>query len=280
MAQWRPSIYEFVDFRAYLKAYYEAAKANLRQFSYRYFSRRAGFASPNFLKLVIDGQRNLGRDSVDQVAEALQLDADETTFFANLVAFNQADTDAERNRYFERLAASRRFRAAQHLDGDLFEYLSHWYYPAIREMAARADFRDDPAWIASQLQPPVKPSQASAALDTLLRLGLLERSEGRIVRGEATLTSGHEVRALGVANYHRQMLERAAESIELIASEERDLSAMTVCIGAPLVPELKRRLREFRETLMDLCDREAEPDLVYQLNIQLFPLTRGKGEKP
>jgi uncharacterized protein (TIGR02147 family) len=278
MAQWRPSIYDFVDYRAYLKAYYEAAKDNLRQFSYRYFSRRAGFSSPNFLKLVIDGQRNLGRDSVDQVAGALQLDPDETAFFANLVAFNQAENDAERNRHFERLAASKRFREAQHLDGDLFEYLSHWYYPAIREMAARADFRDDPGWIAGQLQPPVKPSQAGAALDTLLRLGLLQREGGRIVRGEATLTSGHEVRALGVANYHRQMLERAAESIELVSSEERDLSAMTVCVGAELIPEIKRRLREFRETLMDVCDREAEPEVVYQLNIQLFPLSRRSGE--
>lgn len=43
--RWKPDIFEFLDYRAFLGAYYEAAKANQPQFSYRYFSRRAGFAS-------------------------------------------------------------------------------------------------------------------------------------------------------------------------------------------------------------------------------------------
>lgn len=279
MSDWRPVVFDFIDYRTFLKAYYEAAKVNVPSFSYRYFSRRAGFSSPNFLKLVIDGKRNLGSDSVDQIGEAIRLTAEEQHFFANLVGFNQATTASDKNRHFERLAASRRFREAQQLHGALFEYLSHWYYPAIREMTARPDFREDARWIAAALVPAIKPSQAATALETLLRLGLLERDrEGRIVRGDPTITSGHEVRALGVGNYHRQMLERAAEAIELVDSERRDLSAMTVCVNAASIPEIKRRLREFRETLLDFCDRDQNPETVYQINIQLFPLTRDDGD--
>src|SRR5688572_31768618 len=45
---------------------------------------------------------------------------------------------------------------------------------------------------------------------------------GRVQRGEPTLTTEHEIRSLAVAAFHRQMIERAAESIETVKrSEER-----------------------------------------------------------
>jgi len=93
--------------------YYEAAKAHSRVFSYRYFSRKAGYNSPNFLKLVIDGERNISTDSIERFADALGLTLSERRFFANLVAFNQAETAEEKNEAFERVSASRRFRQAR-----------------------------------------------------------------------------------------------------------------------------------------------------------------------
>jgi uncharacterized protein (TIGR02147 family) len=146
-------------------------------------------------------------------------------------------------------------------------------------MVARSDFREDPVWIASELVPSIKPAEASTALGVLIELGLVERdSAGRLSRGEQTITSGHEVRALGVTNYHRQMLERAADSIEAIPSEDRDLSAMTVCVAQRTVPELKRRLQDFREQFMAFCDNDPDPEVVYQINIQLFPMSKYRGE--
>lgn len=275
MADWKPDIFAYLDYREYLADYYTAAKANSRAFSYRWFSRRAGFSSPNFLKLVIDGQRNLGTDSVDRFADALGLDASASEFFGNLVAFNQAETADEKNEAFERVAASRRFRRARRLDRAFFDYLSNWYYPAIREMVARTDFREDASWIARQLVPRITAAQARKALELLLELGLLERdTEGRLTRGEASLTTGHEVRSLAIANYHRQMLERASDSIDLVDRDRRDISALTVCVQPERVAELKARIQAFREVLLDLCDRDDSPTVVYQLNLQLFPLTR------
>lgn len=275
MADWKPDIYAYLNYRSYLGDYYRAAKANSRAFSYRWFSRRAGFASPNFLKLVIDGHRNLGPDSVGRFSDALGHDTSAAEFFADLVAFGQAESADEKNEAFERVAASRRFRTARRIDRAYFDYLSNWYYPAIREMVARVDFREDAVWIARQLVPRISAAQARRALEILLELGLLERdAEGRLTRGDASLTTGHEVRSLAVGNYHRQMLERAADSIDQIEREQRDISALTVCVRPERVAELKTRIQGFREVLLDLCDRDESPTVVYQLNLQLFPLTR------
>src|SRR5215813_10276244 len=98
------SVYDFLDYRAYLRAYYEAAKRTRPSFTFRLFSKLAGLRSPNFLKLVIEGQRNLGADSIPRFIEALGLQGPDAEFFADLVAFNQAGSLADKNRAFERIA--------------------------------------------------------------------------------------------------------------------------------------------------------------------------------
>lgn len=273
MTNWKPDIHAYVDYREYLGDYYDAAKANLPAFSYRYFARRAGISSPSFLRHVIRGERNLG-DAADQFADALELDDEERRFFKLLVDFNQAETREEKNEAFEKVAASRRFRAARRLDQGMFAYLSYWYYPAIREMIARPDFEESPEWIAGQLTPSIAPAQAEEALETLLDLGLVVRdSDGRLSRGESSVATQHEVRSLAIANYHRQMLERAGASIELVARQWRDLGAMTACVSVENITELKRRIHEFRELVFELCEAEQPREVVIQFNSQLFPLS-------
>lgn len=277
MTDWRPDIFEYVDYRKFLSDYYAAAKENSRVFSYRYLARRAGFSSPNFIKLVMDGKRNLGDESIESVAKAFDLDEDEARFFAALVEFDQAATADQQNEAFEAIAASRRFRSARRIDHGMFEYLSHWYYPAIREMAAREDFTDDPEWIAEQLWPRVSRKKVERALELLFDYELLVRQEdGSVSRGEPTLTTGHEVNSLAIGNFHRQMMERAADSIVNVDRELRDISGQTVCIPSTMVATMKERIHEFRESMLELCDSKDSPTEVYQLNVQLFPLTRAE----
>lgn len=272
------SVHDFLDYRAYLRAYYEAAKKTRAGFSFRTFSKLVGLKSPNFLKLVMDGERNLGAETIPRLAEALGLDASQAQYFADLVACAQAESVADKSRAFERIASSRRFRSARRIDALLLDYLSHWYHPAIRELAARSDFRPEAAWIARELSPRITVTQAKQSLALLLDLGLLVRDEqGRVHRGEPTLTTEHEVRSVGAANFHRQMMERASESIDNVPRELRDLAALTVCITPGTAAQVKRRIHEFREALAELCDADAAGTVVYQLNVQWFPLSRTGG---
>ena len=114
----------------------------------------------------------------------------------------------------------------------------------------------------------------------LFSLGLLVRdpSSGRVLRGEPTLTTEHEVRSLGAAAFHRQMMERAAESLETVPSALRDLAALTVCISPATAARVKERIHQFREALTELCDSDTAGAVVYQLNVQWFPLSVTEGE--
>jgi len=270
-----PDIFEYLDYRAWLRDIYETGKASEGGFSYRAFCQLVGFSSPNHIKLVIEGERNLGRSSVDRVGRALGLDREERRFFKALVKFDHATLPSEKNEAYKAIASSQYFRDARHINHGMFVYLSHWYYPAIREMAARPDFREDPDWIAQQTVPRIEPEQAREALELLIDLGLLTRNDdGELERGDPNLTTGHEVFSLAVGNYHRQMTGLAMDSIVTVPREQRDISAITICVEAATIDELKQRVHQFREQIAERSDADEAPDVVYQLNIQLFPLSR------
>jgi len=271
----RVNVFEYLDYRAYLRDHYVDRKANGRGFSFRAFSRRAGLKSPNYLKLVMDGERNLSAPMAEKFAVGCGHSDEETRYFVALVGFNQAASSTDRNTYYEQLTASAQYRKTHKLELAHAAYHSTWYLPAIRELAARSDFRSDAQWIASTLVPSISKSDAKRALATLFALGLLVKEEdGRVHQGEALVSTEAETRALHIRNYHRMMMQRAAESLELFPIDDRDLSALTLCMGEDGIRRLKARIQRFRRELLELSAHEDDPQRVVQLNFQLFPLTR------
>lgn len=269
-------MFGYLDYRAFLRDFYNARKAGSRGFSYRSFSRKAALKSPNYLKLVIDGERNLSDDMAERFARACGLGDDEARYFVDLVAFNQAASLAERNKRYARLTGYQRYRAAHKLDLAHAAYYSAWYMPAIRELAARADFRDDPAWIGEQLVPPISAPEAQRALQVLTDLGLLVRdATGKLRQADVLLSTGPETRGVHIAAYHRGMMARAMASIDLVPATERDISSLTVCLGGNGLRAFKERVQRFRRELLELSALEDDPEQVVQINFQLFPLSKG-----
>jgi uncharacterized protein (TIGR02147 family) len=269
-----PEVFGYLDYRAYLRDYYAYRKAHGASFSFRAFSKRAKLRSPNYLKLVMDGARNLTREMAARFAEACGLRGEDSAYFVDLVMFNQASSANERNQAYQRLTGFRRYRSHHKLELQHAAYHSTWYLPAVRELAARRDFRDDPAWIASRMYPKITTAQAAEALSTLLALGLLVRdTAGHVEHGEPLVSTGPETQGLHIHNYHRMMMQRAAESLDLVRAPERDISALTLCLGDGGLARLKQRLQRFRRELLELSALEEDPLQVVQLNFQLFPLS-------
>ncbi|MBI3541106.1 MAG: TIGR02147 family protein [Deltaproteobacteria bacterium] len=268
-------LFGYLDYRRYLKDFYRDKKGKKGScFSFRSFSRTAGFKAPNFLKLVMEGKRNLGPDGIDGFKKALHLNKEESSYFEHLVHFNQATTDQERNRYYKELATSQKFRQIREIDQDLFVYYSHWYYAAIRELILLPDFKEDPKWIAKKLFPKITAQQATVAVELLLKLKFLKREKsGRLVQVEQNITSSREVQSLAVSNFHRQMIQLASESIDRTLQEKRDISSITLALSKEKYLEAKRRIQEFRRELNVLLSEKDAVDSIYQINFQIFNLS-------
>lgn len=270
----QPDLYRYLDYRVFLKDWFQAKKASNPRFSHRAFVRMAGQRSPSMLVDVIERRRNLTTQTTESFCRALKLTSPQASFFTALVHLDQADTPSERNVAWKRIAATRRFREARQLEGDSVEFLSRWYYPAIHELARHPDFQPDAAWVARALQPNITEPQARRALTMLQEMGLLAVIDGKAEAKDGSITTPHEVGGLVAHNYHHGMLERAQEAIERFEPEQRHFVGLTVGVPTALIPELKRELNSLQERLLDLCDSHPDAiDQVVQVGLHFFPLT-------
>lgn len=89
-----------------------------------------------------------------------------------------------------------------------------------------------------------------------------------------SLSTGPEVQMLNVANFHKEMIKLAGESIERYPSRERDISSLTLSIQREKVGEIKKRIISFRRKLLEMACSDELVDQVIQMNFQLFPLTK------
>ncbi|HEX2880495.1 MAG TPA: TIGR02147 family protein [Polyangiaceae bacterium] len=268
-------VFSYVDYRRFLADYYKDRKAHEYGFSYRVFSRRAGCRSSNYLCLVIAGKRNLTPEMAVRFAAACGLTAKASEFFCDLVGYGQAKSATEKQRWYDRLARFRQFRAVHTLSESQADYYEHWYIPVIRELAAREDFSADPKWIAKRLLPRVTESEAKQGLATLQALGVLKATEtGTLKPAQPLISSGSGPLGHQVVAYHRAMLARASDALDLIPRDEREVSSLTLCVSQAKLLELKQRVREFRKELLQTAETNNRPERVVQLNFQLFPLSR------
>lgn len=282
----RPRPEEFTDHRSYLQAMIAYLKATRPQFSYRYFSREAGFASPNFLKLVAEGKRGLSVASIGRFARGLGLDEAEREAFETLVLLDQAGSDEERTRYWERLRSAAQSAGAGRIEAAQYDAYVDWWTLPLWELMHAPDFREEPAWIGQQLHPRVSRSDVRKALRTLETLGLAERGEDGVLRPrERSLSTGPRVRSLAIRNHHRAMLQLAEQSLDTVPVDERDITGLTVSLTAERYDDVRRRIEALRRELLALADADPPSTTaeVYQISFLVFPLTRkasAKSEKP
>jgi uncharacterized protein (TIGR02147 family) len=267
-------IFDYMDYREYLRDFFKEKKQELHFYSYRLFSQRAGLKSPNFLKLVIDGERNLSKQSVYKFAKALSLARKEIDYFENLIFFNQSSSLEEKNLFLERLMKYRKQRDVRRIEEAEYEYYSHWYNLAMRELVCAADFKDDFKRLGAALIPSISAAEAAKAVKLLLQLKFIERrDDGTYAKTSPSLTTGAQIRSIAIANYHREMFRLADDGIDRFPASERDMSSLTLGISLSTIPVIKERLQQLRNELLEVAEEDERVERVVQLNMQLFPLS-------
>ncbi len=267
-----PNIFEYYDYRKYLKDLVLFEKARSSVFSNRYIVQRAGFKSPTALKHVIDGKRNLSLEAANRFATALKIEGTKRHYFLTLVLFNQTISLIEREKYLNELMELKRSEIPAKLNQERYEVLSKWYHLAIREIVDLPDYRNSSKWISRVLIPQITALEAADSLALLKKLGFIAKKDGKLCPVEKTLATDGRVHSVKAAEFHRQMINLGAESITRFLSEEREISGTTLRIAKQDVQNVKLLLKEFRKKILNLAANSVDADQIYQLNFQFFPL--------
>lgn len=264
------NIYNFTDYRDFLKDRYRQLKDSDPVFSFRHFSKQAGFGSPNYLKLVMDGKRNLSHDAIAKFAKGLRLDSHEGEYFRYMVEFSQCENPQKKKVYEAKLIYLRELFKVKTLIPELYDYYHDWYHAAIREMVRKGNVKNDPAVIAQNLVPTITEEQARDSVSLLLKLKFVEDGGGHLICLENQEIDSNSA-ALAQKIYYEQMAELAAESLYTQGPDTQDFESVTISLPPEKVKELKVRIREM---IQSMNAEHGGSGAVFQLNIQLFALTK------
>lgn len=273
------NIYSYNNYREYLKDFYSFKKGQKSGFTYARFSTEAKLGSPNYFKLVADGDKNLTPVNIIKFTAALELSDDEADYFETLVNFNQAKDTLEKEYYQKRLERIKNSMNAEALNQKMleeyeFESISNWTYHAVMILTNLSDFRESPKWISKKMYGLISEEEAANILARLLTLGLLKHDEnGKLVQSFKQLKTSPELKKIGARMFYEGMFKRAIESFSLDSPNERELGAYMVGLSQDQMPEVRRRVREFLSELNNFALENPKPERVYSFMFAGVPLS-------
>lgn len=278
-----PVLAEYTDFRQYLKDVFEYRRmtesTGLRPYSYSTFSAAADIKSPNYLKLIIEGRRNLSEDMITRFAKALRLNKSETEEFRALVRYGQATQPLERNHYLKELADLRARRAmeAGQIDQRSWEKVPGWIGWVLYAMSEQANVSFDPEELQRLFRVRATVDDIRESLNKLLSSGELARNEdGEVYKARDLIESPQELPVALIRKLQADLIYLGIESLFRDSPKEREFGAMTVAMTEEEFQQVRFELRQLRKRLLKdilVKRKSSKGERVYQLNIQLFPVT-------
>jgi uncharacterized protein (TIGR02147 family) len=268
-------IFLYTDYRKYLSDYYEAEKKRNPHFSHRYVAQKVGFSSSGFFSKIIQGKTNISNDLALRFADFLKLKKNEAEYFGLLVFFNQAKSHADKKRWFEKIVAFSKSKV-KIVEVSQYEFFEKWYYVALRELIKFYPFKGDFKNLAKMVDPPVTPAQAKKAIRLLERLGLIKKDENGVYsQTDVLISTGYDVKSVAINNFQLATLDLAKGSVDRFSKEERDISTLTLSFSEDLYKTIHERLKSFRREILESVKNDGgQVDRVYQVNFQIFPLSR------
>lgn len=267
------SVYSYLDYRDFLKVHFEEQKEQHCYYSYRYVSGKTGI-DPSYYVKVLNKQKHISEQRLESLVQLLQLSLREREYFTTLIQYNRSKSADLSKELFAKLITLKKSSGAQICD---YRYFAEWYTIPVRELLNHYDFDGDYRELAKQFHPPLTERQARNAIRTLEELEMVCHDEKGFLRpAEALLTTGDQWRSNAIRKFQKQMITLAGESLERFPKEERDISTVTVSTSQKCMESIRERLAQARREILELIAAEEEVDGVYQINLQVFPLTKGE----
>ncbi len=272
----KPDIFTYLDYRSFLKDAFRWLKTDTPKLSYRTFAKKTGFSSPNFLQHVIQGKRNLSSNYTVVTCKAFKLNKQETDFFQNLVGYDQAKIFEEKNLFYQKILRNKHYTRIKTLDKSQYEFFTHWYIPVVRELLMHKDYSGHSEWISERVYPRITIAQVEGVKALLQKLSLAHQDAvtGKWSLSNTVISTASEAMHLGMRSYHMSAIQLAQDSLKTFSAQERDIRSVTIGLSEQGYGVLKSKLETVWKEVLDFAGSEVKTERVYQVNMQVFPVTR------
>jgi len=283
-----PVLASYTDFRQYLSDYFEFKKQEsadaIRPYTYSMFSVAANIKSPNYLKLIIEGKRNLSNEMILKFAKALRLPKDDTDEFKALVQYCQAKDPLNRNQKLKRLSELRMQRQmrAGTFNTQALDTVPNWVTWVLYTLADQKNVDFDLGALMKTMKGRANQEEIKKALTRLFKTGELVKDSdtGKVRKGRALMVGGPNNEPIPVELVRKlqsELIYLGLESLYQDQASEREFGAITLSLTEREFEKVKFELRQLKKRIYkDISVKReiSKGDRVYQMNIQLFPVTK------
>jgi uncharacterized protein (TIGR02147 family) len=285
-----PNLNKYLDYRLYLADYYSFKKRqtqnNLRSYHYGIFAAAANIKSPQYLKLIIEGKRNLSIEMVFKFAKALQFNKSQTEEFRLMVMWTQETDPSIRNQHLRDL---NEFRVNQSVEVGEIDILTMkkipnwigWIVYAMLDQEG-VSFQIDELKIL--LRQKASEAEITDAIDRLINIGQIVRDEqtGVLKKGRVLVNNPEDIPIPLIKKLQTQLMYLGLESLYQDEPTEREFGTLTLCLTKQEFEDLRFQLRKMRKQVhkdTTIKRMSKKGDCIYQMNLQLFPVTIASEKK-
>ena len=261
------------DYRRVLKDEFSRRCESNARYTMRAFARDLGVA-PSTLSETLGGRHHLSQSSARRVAVKLGLDDREAAIFVEMVALKTGRSQLRRKLAENRLDSASNDGKEPALREDVFALVADWHHLAILELTKMPNVSADPEWVSRSLG--ISRETAAEAIDRLIRLDLLEESDGRLISRVPRSQTPNDIPSQAIRQFHRGILQKAESAIESQSVEDREFQTIVMAIESDALPTFKARLRDFAAKTKDLAAACTRKDKVYALSMQMFRIAEDK----
>ena len=271
-----PHVQDFLDYRKYIAAWFESKKSFRTGFSHRGLSRKLGLSSPNFILLVIKGERNISLDLAGKLSVVMGHNETEREYFISLILLGQATTLTEKLDAQKNLLRMARKISTSVLRSSQIDVLSSWQHMVVRECVFFSDFKPEPQYIVQRLGERINLEEAEDAIITLIKGGYWKQDNlGHWRAEDPVLDTGDGVFKEALINQmHSQTLAKWSTWIDGLDPVERELGLLYIPMNKDKIPELKNKIRQFQDEIIGWLQDEKNPDEMVQLGTYLIPMKK------
>lgn len=208
--------------------------------------------SPASLSLILNGKRLPSRKSVKRITEKIELTARERRDIAQ--GF-ELTTPVQDNLSLEQA-----------------EKICNWVCYAILSLTATKGFRSDAVWIGKRLG--ISVHEVRAAVSALVKAGVLDCKTKLWRQLTPPLRIKNSVSTAKTKEFQRDIILRAISSMDNDPMDQRDLTSITFAMSPQQMAAAKEEIRRFRLRMAELFEQKEISEEVYNLTIQLVPISR------
>ena len=272
------SIYFYQDYRKALLDFYHFKKNDNQDYSYAAFSKQAKLKSLNYLKLVIDGKRNLTISNIHSFAKVLQLQGAEIEYFEAIVLMNQSKLTVETKYYQVRAKNIRQSNAIEVIRTRNSQHISDPLTPVVLICSSRRTHAEATAKVMYELK--MSKYEAGKRIDELIESGSLKIDpQNRLVFPQA-----HEIvhQPHGMDERQKNFLRGGLDEARSVFNERypggaaKFFSLLMSASSGSLVG-LFNRMKESCELSAEQFSPEADEAFgVYRLQFQVYRIQRNE----